>query len=453
VGERVLVQTDYRHLATASSNAAFGYNFEGALQEYVIVDERVALDPATGERFLIPVSENLPRAAVALVEPWACVEAAYAWPERGAPSPGGRLAIVGDPGTRLAGLPAFLADARPAEVQWVAQPGAPLQSAMGDAVAHLGSHRRVESVDALDGPFDDIVYAGASAEVIETLGAKLGFRGVMAVVLAGRRVERDVSLDVGRIHYDLTRYIGTAGSDVREAYARVPAVTEVRPGDRVAIIGAAGPMGLMHTVRTAVLDMAGIRIDAADVDDARLEHLAHVAGPLAQAGGVELRVVNTRRDPLVGPYGYVAVMVPMPALVAQAVTLAGDGGIVNAFAGFAVGTCAEVDMNAIAGRGVYIVGTSGSRIQDMKAVLAKCESGRLDTTVSLDAVAGLAGVPAALAAIDGRTSGGKIMIYPAAGDLPLTRLGDLEGVRPGAAAAMAEGRWTKDAETALLQGI
>src|SRR5208282_1703758 len=29
VGERFLVQTDYRWLPTASSNAAFGYNFEG----------------------------------------------------------------------------------------------------------------------------------------------------------------------------------------------------------------------------------------------------------------------------------------------------------------------------------------------------------------------------------------------------------------------------------------
>ena len=32
VGERYLVQTDYRWLPTASSASAFGYNFEGALQ-------------------------------------------------------------------------------------------------------------------------------------------------------------------------------------------------------------------------------------------------------------------------------------------------------------------------------------------------------------------------------------------------------------------------------------
>ena len=36
IGERCLVQTDYRDLPTAGSASAFGYNFEGALQEYVL---------------------------------------------------------------------------------------------------------------------------------------------------------------------------------------------------------------------------------------------------------------------------------------------------------------------------------------------------------------------------------------------------------------------------------
>ena len=58
VGERCLVQTDYRDLPTAGSASAFGYNFEGALQEYVLMDERVVIDKS-GERFLIPVDERL----------------------------------------------------------------------------------------------------------------------------------------------------------------------------------------------------------------------------------------------------------------------------------------------------------------------------------------------------------------------------------------------------------
>ncbi len=34
--------------ATPGSNAAFGYNFEGGLQEYVLLDERMIIEPATG---------------------------------------------------------------------------------------------------------------------------------------------------------------------------------------------------------------------------------------------------------------------------------------------------------------------------------------------------------------------------------------------------------------------
>jgi threonine dehydrogenase-like Zn-dependent dehydrogenase len=335
-----LVQTDYRHLKTAASNAAFGYNLEGALQEFVILDERVIIDPATGERFLIPVSDRLAASAVALVEPWACVEAAYAWPERQTPVTGGRMAVVVAPGAQVTGLAELVASAAPSVLKVV-----------GDA-PFAADADRVASVEDLTGPFDDIVYAGAEAQTMEALGPKLAFHGLFNLVLGGATVDRDVSIDVGRIHYDLIRYVGTAGTEAGASYTRIPSVTEVRPGDRVAIIGAAGPMGLMHTIRTVVLDVPGVAVDAADVDDARLERLAQVAGPYAEANGVTLRVVNTTREPLSGPYDYVAVMVPHPGLLAQAVGLAGPGGIVNAFAGFAIGTTAALDVGAIAGRGV-----------------------------------------------------------------------------------------------------
>src|SRR4029079_1706030 len=58
VGERCLVQTDYRQFPTAAgSNAAFGYNFDGGLQEYTLLDERIVIAP-NGDRFLIPVGEE-----------------------------------------------------------------------------------------------------------------------------------------------------------------------------------------------------------------------------------------------------------------------------------------------------------------------------------------------------------------------------------------------------------
>ena len=59
---------------TAAGASGCGYNFEGALQQYTLMDERVIIDPETGERFLIPVSDEPSASAVGLLEPWACVE-------------------------------------------------------------------------------------------------------------------------------------------------------------------------------------------------------------------------------------------------------------------------------------------------------------------------------------------------------------------------------------------
>ncbi|HEX5336020.1 MAG TPA: alcohol dehydrogenase catalytic domain-containing protein [Propionicimonas sp.] len=434
VGERVLVQTDYRHLPTASSNAAFGYNFEGALQEYVVLDERVIMDPSTGERFLIPVSDGPSASAVALIEPWACVEAAYAWGERTTLKPAGRLLVVAD---AVDGLDDLIAQATPGSITVV-------------GAAEVAGATRVASVGELEGTFDDIVYVGADADTVEALGSHIGFGGVLDVVLAGGAFDRRVKIDVGRVHYDLIRYTGTAGTNAADGYARIPAQCELREGERIAIVGAAGPMGLMHTVRTAVSGVPGISMDAVDVDDARLAHLAAVVAPVAEANGVPATFRNSKTEPLEGGYTYVAAMVPAPFLIAQAVDISTDGAIVNAFAGFAIGTMAELDLTAIATKGIYLVGTSGSRIQDMETMLAKVENGTLDTNVSLWAITGMAGVADGIDAVNNRTSGGKIMVYPMLPDLGMIQLAELADKLPTVAAAMVDGRWTKAAEAALL---
>ena len=433
VGERVLVQTDYRHLPTAGSNAAFGYTFEGGLAEYVLLDERVILEPTTGERFLIPVGEAPSGSAVALLEPWACVEKSYANDERRTLLPGGRLLVAVEPGAPLAGISTLLAAATPREIV------------------------RLDPVDAASlgrlagGRFDDIVYAGASADRIEALIELLAPGGVIDIVLGGRRVDRDAAVDVGRIHYDPIRITGTAGTSAAEGYARIPADGELREGDTVAIVGAAGPMGFMHTVRAATVGLRDLRVAAIDIDDARLAHLADVAGPIAAANGVEATFTNSRVSPPAnGAYSYVGVMVPAPALVVQAVAMAAPGARINLFAGFAVGTRALLDLNVVVGQGLYLFGTSGSEIRDMRAVLGRLEAGRLDTNISVDAVCGLEGVAAALAAVEARSSGGKIVVYPALHDLGLVRLSELADRFPAVAAKLHDGAWTAEAEAALL---
>ncbi len=123
-GQRYLVQADYRWILTAGANAAFGYNLEGALQEYVLMDARIIIAP-NGDSTLLPASEHLSASSVALVEPWACVEDAYAERQRRTLKADGKLLMVSESprgGGALNGLfekygqPASITVAAPDEV-------------------------------------------------------------------------------------------------------------------------------------------------------------------------------------------------------------------------------------------------------------------------------------------------------------------------------------------------
>ena len=448
VGERCLIQTDYRHLPTAAANAAFGYNFEGGLQEYVLLDERMIIEPGTDERFLIAVGEEPSASAVALVEPWACVEASYVYRERREPLPGGRLLVVADAGHAVDGMADLIAAARPAQLTALVADAAQRWQvdAVGVDVASVADLGEVTRQG-----FDDIVYFGANAATIEVLQDCLAFRGLFNVVTGGVPIGRATAIDIGRVHYDLIRWTGTTGSSAAEGYSAIPADGEVRDGDRMAVIGAAGPMGLMHVVRAASAGWKDLSIAAVDVDDARLANLQRAAGAIARSRGVDLKVTNSRSTEVAPGFSYIALMVPAPALVGQAVGLAGLGCRINIFAGFATGTRADIDLNIYLERHCYLLGTSGSGIPDMKAVLRKLESGELDTNISLDAVAGFEGVADALAAVEARTSGGKIMVYPALTELGLVRLSELGERFPTVAARLRDGQWTKAAEQELLR--
>ncbi|MEX1295362.1 MAG: alcohol dehydrogenase catalytic domain-containing protein [Candidatus Limnocylindrales bacterium] len=446
VGDRALVQTDYRHMLTASSNASFGYNFEGALQQYTLMDERVIIDPQTQERFLIPVSEEPSASAVGLLEPWACVERAYATEERGTLKAGGKLLVVADSGHVIEGLNELIARAAPDAITAVVA-----DSAQEAAVEALGT-ALAQTLDGLAaGSFDDIVYFGSDPDRVEALQPLLGLKGVIDIVLGGQALGRPVEIDVGRVHYDLTRWVGTVGTSAAEGYSWVPATGELRSGEKVGVIGAAGPMGFMHVVRALTAGLPGISVDAVDIDEERLAHLSSVAAPLAEARGLGFSAIDSRHRQPAGGYTRIGCMVPVPAIAAGTVELADEGAIIDFFAGFAVGTTVPLDLDAMLRKHIYILGTSGSMISDMKAVLGRLEAGTLDTNISVYAVSGMRGVDDALGAVMARTSGGKIVIYPQLTEMGMVTLAELPERLPEVAAALEDGRWTKAAEAVLLQ--
>ncbi len=446
VGDRALVQTDYRHMLTAASNASFGYNFEGALQQYVVMDERVIVDPDTQERFLIPVSEEPSASAVGLLEPWACVERAYATEERGTLKADGKLLVVAEAGRTIAGLSELIDVAAPGSVSAVVADGSQQAALEATGTTFVGS---IDELKA--GTFDDIIYFGSDPDRVEALQALLALKGVIDVVLGGGSLGRPVNVDVGRVHYDLIRWVGTNGSSAAEGYAWVPASGELRTGEQVVVIGAAGPMGFMHVLRALTAGVAGVSVTAVDIDQARLAHLAKIAAPVAEAKGLAFEALDSNETQPAGGFTRIGCMVPVPALAAGTVELAAAGAIIDFFAGFAIGTTAPLDLDQMITKHVYILGTSGSMISDMKAVLGRLEAGTLDTNISVYAISGMQGVADALEAVKARTSGGKIVIYPQLTELGLITLAELEARLPEVAAALDDGRWTKAAEEALLK--
>ena len=448
VGERCLVQTDYRTLPTKGSNAAFGYNFEGGLQEYVLMDERVVVDTVTGVRALIAVSEEPSASAVALVEPWACVENSYSTTNRRTLAPRGRLLVVAEDGHAVMGLAEAAKPGQPpASVTIVAAAEVDLPWA-GPSVAVI---RASDVRDLPDASFDDIVYFGASKLTIDVLNDKLAVGAIINVVLAGATIGAPVSVGVGRVHYEATRWIGTVANSAAESYVTVPPSGELRPGDSLLAVGAAGPMGQMHILRSLSADVDGLTVVGTDLDDARLRSLLAKAQPLAQANGVSLRLLNTSSQPLVGTFSYHLILVPMPSLVADAVQSSEDRGLINIFAGIAVATRHDIDLDAYIARRCYMFGSSGSVVSDMEVLLDRIATGRLDTNLSVDAVSGMAGAADGLAALQDRTMAGKIVIYPSLHEVGLLSLADLSGAFPTVASKLADGHWCLEAERELLK--
>ena len=408
-GERYLVQTDYRWLKTAQSNAAFGYNFEGALQEFVLLDQRVITSP-DGDSMLIPASDHLAASSVALVEPWACVEDSYVVQERRAPLPNRRSTTIHSSRTTLSEVRALP-----------------------------------------DESLDDILFLGANPDLLEAVFPKLAAGGLINIVQQEQRFGRDVQTPVGRIHYGGIRITGTPDCITDDGYAAIPRRCDISVGDTINVIGAAGPMGTMHVIRNLCQGVLGITLYAGDMSEARLSQLAKLAQPLADSHNLKFIPYQAGENAPDGPFNYIALMVPAAALVEQAVQQAALRAVINIFAGIPAEVTHPIDLDTYIEKQAYFIGTSGSTIEDMKIVLRKVTEETLDTNLSVAAISGLEGAVDGIRAVESQAIPGKIIVYPTCRGLPLTRLEELAEKLPVVGEKLVNGVWTREAEAELLR--
>ncbi|MBT3192586.1 MAG: alcohol dehydrogenase catalytic domain-containing protein [Verrucomicrobia bacterium] len=440
VGERYMIQADWRWLATANSNGAFGYNFEGALQEFVLLDERIIISPDGVSMLLSAPAEQRAASAFALSEPWACGEDAYQEVQRQGLKAGGNLLIVAQAKGDRDAAHAFLQEnAQSAERVRVvlAEGGCTCEGALS-------------SLDEVpDNHFDDILYFGADADVVESLFAK-GKKGALFILCqCGETFGKPVMTAVGGVHYRGFRIVGTTGGDPAEAVASIPERCEMRKGDSVNVIGAAGPMGVTHVIRDLCVG-DGVTVYAADLSDERLEALAKIAEPTAAANGTKYVGYNPTKTQQDIKFDVQVVMAPVPQLVAAAVTSCAPKGIIDIFAGIPADKYGEIDLDYYCANQLYFIGTSGSTMEDIEIVLNHVAEGNIDTNVSVAAVSGLDDAVLGIRKVENQEVPGKIMVYPSCKGLELTLLPDLAEGLPEVADKLVDGVWTKEAEEALL---
>jgi threonine dehydrogenase-like Zn-dependent dehydrogenase len=468
VGERYIVQADAIYHGEAR---AYGYALAGGMTQYGVIGERI-IDGDEG-CYLIPVRSDIGYAEAALTEPWACVEASYRIKPRGGLKPGGVALFLGltdgrfDEYVLTRGMNAGAAPARIVAANLAGKFGDWLRGRAQElgvvfAEAQAADAKTTAALKAAHAPhgFDDIVVLGSSdADLIEAAAAHLAIGGVMNIV-SSTPLSRPLRIDVGRIHYDATDYLGGPGPDIADSYS----VRESElAGGPAWFIGAGGPLGQMHVQRATARPDGPEAIVATDVDDVRLASLQAKCRAAAGDQCSRITMLNPKRlSPAeldaelrrAAPKGFsdIIVLAPVPALIEQAAGYLAPGGSLNIFAGLARGTTATLDLSAVYLRKVRWVGSSGSRIADLEYTLRLTEAGKLSPNASVAAIGDITAVRDGLDAVKGGAFAGKVVIYPHIEGVPLTSLGELRERLPEVYAKLGPGEtWTREAERELLR--
>jgi D-arabinose 1-dehydrogenase-like Zn-dependent alcohol dehydrogenase len=459
VGDRFIVQAD---IYVNGRNDAYGYEIQGGLSEYNVIDQRV-LNGDDGN-YLLPVKPTTGYAESGLTEPWACVIAAYQLKYRTGLKPKGTTWIIGtspDDATPYTIGAGFEENAHPARLllsnvpAWFADWLKSRAKALKMEVAEVGdlANPPVEQVD-------DIIILGADADIVEKVSPRLAHFGILATI-TGKPFARKVQIDIGRVHYNRWLYVGGSNPDIARAFSDVPARPTLRPGGRALFVGAGGPMGRMHVQRAIQITSGPATIVCTDVSDLRLNDLCVSFAAEAEAKGIQFICLNPMNKEAyeagmapfkAGGFDDVIVLAPVPAVIADAATHLAAKGCMNVFAGVARGTMTTLDLGDVCQRDVRFFGHSASTIDDLRLMLSQAESGQLSPNRAVAAIGSLSAARDGLQSVLDTTFPGKVVIFPHIKDMPLTPLAALKDKLPTVYAKLKDGReWTVEAEQEFLR--
>ncbi len=456
VGQRFIIQAD---VYLNGVSMAYGYALQGGMSQYNVIDDHVM--KTDFGNMLIPVKDDLGYAEGALVEPWACVVAAYRLTYRTAFKNGGTAWIIGAGGDKPYTISkGFDKSSHPAKLMLTDVPAAfseELKKRAKETGTEVISITRLEDVKSES--VDDIVMLGGNPELIEKASAYMDQFGVMAI-MADKSMPRKLSIDMGRIHYMRWVYVGSNGSDISAAYAAKPIRSALKPGGAAWFVGAGGPIGRMHVQRAIEFANPPAVIVASDVSDARLQDLHESFKDEAKAKGIEFICLNPAKkeeyDRAMGRFfknGFddIIVLAPIAAVISESASHIAKDGVVNVFAGVIKGVMVDLDMSDVYLRNVRFIGHSGSSMDDMLLTLRKTEDKELRPNRALAAIGSLSAARDGLRAVKEQAFPGKIVIYDQIKEMPLTPIPALKEKMPSVYAEMDHGEWTVAAEEEFLR--
>jgi threonine dehydrogenase-like Zn-dependent dehydrogenase len=462
-GDRFILQAD---IFVSGVGYAYGYEIQGGLSEYNVIDQRI-LNGDNGN-YLIPIKPQTGYAESALVEPWACVIAAYYLQYRTALKDMGTAWFIG-PETRTYSLSqGFDEKLHPQVIKLTNVDGAfgnwlrQKAKELGIKVVEIDQLPEIsgESLDA--DQTDDIVLLSPSPELIEKMSPFLAFKGILSFS-SEEKLTRSVNIDVGRIHYNRWVFVGGIDTDIAMLYSRTPVRSALKNGGKAMFVGAGGPMGRMHVQHAIETANPPGMIVCSDVSDDRLKDLDDSYSSEAREKGIDWLCVNpTKKEDYekamaqfkVNGFDDIIMLAPIPAVISDAARWLAPKGVMNIFAGVARGTTAPLDLNDAVFKDVRVIGHSASSIEDMITMLNEVENGQLSTNRSVAAVGSLEAVKDGLQALMDAIFPGKVVIFPNIKPLPLTSIQGLKNILPEVYAKLKNGKeWTKEAEQAFLEAM
>ena len=241
----------------------------------------------------------------------------------------------------------------------------------------------------------------------------------------------------------------------------------IKEGGKLAMLAAAGPMGLGSIAYALCCDRRPGTIVVTDIDQDRLDRAEELFRQQAIDAGIELHLVNTRgmEDPatylknLAGGTGYddVFSFAPVAAVVELASDIAGRDCCLNFFAGPTdTKFSGKLNYYDVHYNSTHVMGTTGGNTDDLVESLKLSEAGLLNPAVMVTHVGGL-DCCAEVTLTQPKLPGGKKLIYTHI-EMPLTAISDFrakaaEDPRFAGLADICEANrnlWCPEAEKYLL---